>query len=51
MTQDTQSQCSVTAQWDGVGIDFREKFRMEETHVCLWLIHIDVWQNHHNMVK
>ena len=21
------------------------------THVCLWLIHVDVWQNHYNVVK
>ena len=21
------------------------------THVRLWLIHVDVWQNHHNVVK
>ena len=44
MTQGTQSQYSVTAQRDGGGKDVGERFRMEETHVCLWLIHIDLWQ-------
>ena len=41
MMQGTQSQCSV----EGGG---REKGKMgvqeEGTHVCLWPIHVDIWQ-------
>ena len=24
--------------------------RSEGTYVCLWLIHVDIWQNNHNTV-
>ena len=33
--------------WEGGG----KGFRMGWTHVYLWPIHVDVWQNHHNIVK
>ena len=36
--------------WGGEGGGVGE-FRMRATHVYLWLIHVDVWQNHHNIVK
>ena len=32
--------CDNLEGWDGVG----EGFRREGIHVCLWLIHVDVWQ-------
>lgn len=44
MTQGTQRRCSVTTWRNGVGKDVRGGFRMEGTQVCLWPIHIDVWQ-------
>ena len=44
MTQGTQSHYSVTAQRDGGGKDVEGRFRRKETHICLWLIHTDVWQ-------
>ena len=25
-------------------------FRMGGTHVYLWLVHVDTWQNHHNII-
>ena len=40
----SQSQCSVTTCRDGVGTEVGGGFRIEGTHVCLWPIHIDVWQ-------
>ena len=27
------------------------KLNTQKTHVHPWLIHVDVWQNHHNIVK
>ena len=29
-------------EWDGEG--GRREVKREGTHVCLWLIHVDVWQ-------
>ena len=26
-------------------------FKREETHIYLWLIHVDIWQKQHNIVK
>ena len=26
-------------------------FSMEGTHVYLWLVHVDVWQNYYNILK
>ena len=28
----------------GRGVHEGEGFKRQETHVCLWLIHVDVWQ-------
>ena len=33
---------------DGVGREVREGFRKEGTHVCLWPIHVDIWQKKKN---
>ena len=35
--------------WDGEGGG--RGFQDRGTQVHLWLIHVDVWQNHHNIVK
>ena len=32
--------CDNLGRWDGVG----RRFKRERTYVCLWLIHVDVWQ-------
>ena len=37
-----------TTQRDGMG---REEGSGWGTHVCLWRIHFDVWQNQYNIVK
>ena len=34
--------------WDGEAGE--RGFRMGGTHVYLWPVHVDVWQNHHNIV-
>ena len=44
MMQGAQSRCSVTTGRDGVGREVEGGFRREGTHLCLWLIHVDVWQ-------
>ena len=44
MKQNTQNRCSGTSQRDLVGREVGEGFRMEETHVYLWLILVDIWQ-------
>ena len=44
MTQGTQSRCSVTTWRDGVGREVGGGLISEGTHVCLWPIHVDVWQ-------
>ena len=33
-----------------VGREVGGEVRMGRTHVYLWLIHVDAWQNHHNIV-
>ena len=35
--------CDNLEEWDGAGAG-TERFRSGETCVCLWLIHVDVWQ-------
>ena len=42
MKQGTQSWCSGTTQSDGVGREVGGRFRMGETHVHLWLIHVGI---------
>ena len=39
--------CDNLEGWDGVG----GRFKREGTYVYLWRIHVDVWQNQHNIVK
>ena len=34
--------------WDGMGREVEGRFRMAEHP---WLIHVNVWQNHCNIVK
>ena len=34
----------VTAQRGGMGREVGGMFKWEETHVNLWMIHVDVWQ-------
>ena len=42
---------SVTRWRDEVGREVGGvEFKSEGTHVCLWLIHVDVWRNHHNII-
>ena len=36
--------CSVTTQRSGMGREMGWGFRREGAYVCLWLIHVDVWQ-------
>ena len=40
----TQNGCSVTIQRGGRGRKVSGKFKREGICVCLWLIHVDVWQ-------
>ena len=40
--------CTGTTQWDGMG---REGGSGWVTHVYLWQIHFDIWQNQYNIVK
>ena len=40
--------CTGMTQRDGMG---REEGSGWETHVYLWLIHVDIWQNQYNIVK
>jgi len=40
--------CAGTTQRDGMG---KEEVSGWGTHVYLWWIHVDVWQNHDNIVK
>ena len=44
MTQGTQSWYSVTTWRDEVGREVGGGFWRKGTHVCPWLIHVDVWQ-------
>ena len=44
MMQGTKSRGSVINWRDGVGREVGGEYRREGTHVCLWPIHIDVWQ-------
>ena len=38
-------------QKDNMGKKVGGGFRMGGTHVYLWLIHVYIWQNHHNIGK
>ena len=40
--------CTGTTQRDGTG---REEGSGWGTRVCLWRMHVDIWQNQHNIVK
>ena len=40
--------CTGTTQRDGMG---REEGSGRGTHVYLWWIHFDIWQNQYNIVK
>ena len=40
----SSTRCSVTTQKGGMGREMTEQFKREGTYVCLWLIHVDVWQ-------
>ena len=44
MKQGIQRQCSWTTQRDGVEKEVGGVFRIGETHVYLWPIHVDIWQ-------
>ena len=44
MMQGNQSPCSVTTWRDGVGREVGGGLRREGTRICLWPIHVDVWQ-------
>lgn len=43
------SACDNPEQWGGEGGD--RGIQEEETYVCLWAIHVYVWQKHHNIIK
>ena len=45
------TQCSVTTSRDGMGQEMGGGFRKEGTYVCLWLIHVDVWQKPTHYMK
>ena len=44
MMQGTQNWCSVTTWRDEMGREVGEGYRRDETHVCPWRIHVDLWQ-------
>ena len=48
--QDAWGWCTGMIQRDNMGWEVEEGFRMG-THVHLWLIHVDVWQNQYSIVK
>ena len=48
MILDTWGWCTGTTQRDGMG---REEGSGWGTHVHLWWIHFDIWQNQYNIVK
>jgi len=50
MKQGTQSWCSGTTQRDRVEREVGGGFRIGGQNVHLWLMHVDVWQKHHNIV-
>ena len=50
MKQGTQSQYFGTTQRDRVGREVGGGVQDGGTHVYPWSIHVDVWQNHHNIV-
>ena len=41
--------CGHLEEWDEMGAG--ERFKREGTYVYLWLIHIAVWNDPHNIVK
>jgi len=51
MMQGNRSWCSVTIWRDEVGRKVGGRFKREGTPVYLRLIHTDVWQKLHNIVK
>ena len=44
MMQGAQTQCSVTMQRGGMGLEVGGRFKREGKYVYLWLIHVDVQQ-------
>jgi len=48
MILDAWGWCTGTTQRDGMG---REEGSGWGTHVYLWRIHVDIWQNQYNIVK
>jgi len=49
MMRGTQSRCSVTlGQWGAEGGGEGRGLRREGKCICLWPIHVDVWQKYHN---
>ena len=44
MMQRARAKCSVTTQRRGIGWEVEGSFKREGTYICLWLIHVDVWQ-------
>ena len=48
MILDAWGWCTGTTQRDGMG---REEGSECRTHVYLWQIHFDIWQNQYNIVK
>ena len=50
MILDAWGWCNETTQRDGMGREEGGGFRMG-THVYLWQIHFDIWQNQYNIVK
>ena len=51
MIVDAWGWCTGTTQRDGMGREEEEGFRMGNTCIPLWRIHVDVWQNQDNVVK
>ena len=50
MRQGAQGWCSGMTLTDGMGREMGGRVKMG-THVHPWLIHVNGWQNHYNIVK
>ena len=50
MRQGAQGWCTGMTLRDRIGREVGGAFRMG-THAYPWLIHVNVWQNHYNIIK
>ena len=47
----SSSQCSVRAERGGMRWEVGGRFKKEGTHVYLWLMHVNICRNQHDIVK